>query len=384
MKISQTLRKPANWQDFESLCLILWRAEWKSEDIKKNGRNGQAQKGVDICGHREGENEYSGIQCKCKPGNKSLTTDEIDDEINNARAFKPALRRLIFATTADKDATIEEYVRIKDDENRKNGLFSIDIKSWQDIIDLLELNKPVLHTYLDIVTEDYAVAITFEDGNLEKIVHPQYARISYLEPAPKVEPKKTVKQENIALGTALGSWSAQLKSIAAMAERFNPPVVAQAKIIRGTIKTNHSYCPLKFLVVNQGKSPIDDYKIVFHFENENVRFVKDNVEKKTSFQDLISFTGIRNVSLENGSGVTMYGNSIIPGDDACSDDFFVRLPYDVADVTVKWKLLSRQYSCEGTLKMSSERGFVDMVKYDKEKVGKTYISDYIEEEDITD
>ncbi len=384
MKISQTLRKPANWQDFESLCHILWRAEWKSEDIKKNGRNGQAQKGVDICGHREGENEYSGIQCKCKPGNKPLTTDEIDDEINNARAFKPALRRLIFATTADKDATIEEYVRIKDDENRKNGLFSIDIKSWQDIIDLLELNKPVLHAYLDIVAEDYAVAITFEDGNLEKIVHPQYARISYVEPAPKVEPKKTVKQENIALGTALGSWSAQLKSIAAMAERFNPPVAAQAKIIRGTIKTNHSYCPLKFLVVNQGKSPIDDYKIVFHFENENVRFVKDNVEKKTSFQDLISFTGIRNVSLENGSGVTMYGNSIIPGDDASSDDFFVRLPYDVADVTVKWKLLSRQYSCEGTLKMSSERGFVDMVKYDKEKAGKTYISDYIEEEDITD
>lgn len=384
MKISQTLRKPVNWQDFESLCLILWRAEWKSEDIKKNGRNGQAQKGVDICGPCEGENEYSGIQCKCKPGNKPLTTDEIDDEINNARAFKPALRRLIFATTADKDATIEEYVRIKDDENRKNGLFSIDIKSWQDIIDLLELNKPVLHTYLDIVAEDYAVAITFEDGNLEKIVHPQYARIYYMEPAPKVEPKKTVKQENIALGTALGSWSAQLKSIAAMAERFNPPVVAQAKIIRGTIKTNHSYCPLKFLVVNQGKSPIDDYKIVFHFENENVRFIKDNVEKKTSFPDLISFTGIRNVSLENGSGVTMYGNSIIPGDDASSDDFFVRLPYDVADVTVKWKLLSRQYSCEGTLKMSSDRGFVDMVKYDKEKAGKTYISDYIEEEDITD
>lgn len=384
MKISQTLRKPANWQDFESLCLILWRAEWKSEDIKKHGRNGQAQKGVDICGHREGENEYSGIQCKCKPGNKPLTTDEIDDEINNARAFNPALRRLIFATTADKDATIEEYVRIKDDENRKNGLFSIDIKSWQDIIDLLELNKPVLYTYLDIVAEDYAVAITFEDGNLEKIVHPQYARIYYMEPAPKVEPKKTVKQENIALGTALGSWSAQLKSIAAMAERFSPPVVAQAKIKRGTIKTNYSYCPLKFLVVNQGKSPIDDYKIVFHFENENVRFVKDNVEKKTSFSDLISFTGIRNVSLENGSGVTMYGNSIIPGDDASSDDFFVRLPYDVADVTVKWKLLSRQYSCEGTLKMSSDRGFVDMVKYDKEKAGKTYISDYIEEEDITD
>ena len=103
MKISQTLRKPENWQDFESLCLLLWREEWKSEDIKKNGRNGQAQKGVDICGHRDGENEYSGIQCKCKPVNKALTADEIDDEIDNAKAFKPALKRLVFATTADKD-----------------------------------------------------------------------------------------------------------------------------------------------------------------------------------------------------------------------------------------------------------------------------------------
>ena len=106
MKISQTLRKPANWQDFESLCLLLWREEWRSEDIKKNGRNGQAQNGVDICGHRDGENEYSGIQCKCKPGNKALTTDEIDVEIENAKAFRPELKRLVFATTADKEAAI--------------------------------------------------------------------------------------------------------------------------------------------------------------------------------------------------------------------------------------------------------------------------------------
>lgn len=382
MKISQTLRKPANWQDFESLCLLLWRAEWKSDDLKKNGRNGQAQNGVDICGHRDGENEYSGIQCKCKPGNKPLTTDEIDEEVNNAKAFKPALRRLIFATTADKDAPIEEYVRIKDDENRKNSLFSIDIKSWQDIIDLLEMNKPVLHTYLDIVAEDYAVAITFEDGGGETIIHPQYSSIYYMEPAPKVESPKTVGTDNSALNVAVGGWVSQLKQITAMAEQFNPPVMA--KLSRGTIKTNHSYCPLKFNVINQGKAPIDDYKIVFHFENDGVRFVRDNVERKTSFPDMLTFSGIPNVSLENGEGVTMYGNSIIPGDSASSDDFFVRLPSNDLEVNIKWKLLSRQYSCEGTLKLLSDREFVEDVKYDKEKAGKTYISDYIEVEDISD
>lgn len=383
MKISQTLRKPANWQDFESLCLLLWREEWRSDDIKKNGRNGQSQKGVDICGHREGENEYSGIQCKCKPGNKALTTDEIDDEIDNAIEFKPALKRLIFATTADKDAPIEEYVRIKDDENRKKGLFSIDIKSWQDIVDMLERNKPVLNTYLDIVAEDFAVAVTFDDGSEEKIIRPQYSRTYYMEPAPKREAPKIENKNDIPLGVAVGGWADQLKRISELAERFNPPVLAKVKVVRGTIKTNRAYCPLKFLVVNQGRSPIDDYKLFFKFDNENVKFVKDNVEKKMSFPE-ISFAGVSNIYLEDGSGITMYGTSIIPGDNSSSDDFFVHLPYDVQEVEITWKLLSRYFSCEGKLKVVVEKEWMEDVKYDKEKAGETYIGDYIKVEEIVD
>jgi len=90
------------------------------------------------------------------------------------------------------------------------------------------------------------------------------------------------------------------------------------------------------------------------------------------------------MTLDKRSRVNKYCNSIIPFDYATSDDFFVRLPYDVAEANIKWKLLSRQYSCEGTLKLSSDIGFVDVVKYDKEKAGNTYIGDYIEEENITD
>lgn len=383
MKISQTLRKPANWQDFESLCLLLWREEWKSEDLKKNGRNGQAQDGVDICGHKQGEDVYSGIQCKCKPGNKPLTTDEIDEEIDNAKAFKPALRRLVFATTADKDVSIEEYVRIKDDENRKQGLFSIDIKSWQDIIDLLELNKSVLHTYLDVVAEDYAISITFDDGSEEKTICPQYLRTYYMEPAPPKSSPEVDDTNTAAINVAVEGWTSQFQQIAALAERFNPPEIVRAKLVRGRIKTNHSYCPLKFLVVNQGKAPIDDYKIIFHFNNEKVMFVSDNVEKKMTFPE-ISFGGISNVSLENGVGVTMYGDCIIPGDSAHSDDFCVRLPYDVDEVEICWKLLSRHFSCDGKLILKKDTAFVDDVKHDKEKAGKTFIGDYIEVEDITD
>lgn len=381
MKISQTLRKPENWQDFESLCLLLWREEWKSEDIKKNSRNGQAQNGVDICGHRDGENEYSGIQCKCKPGNKALTTNEIDNEIDNAKAFKPALKRLVFATTSDKDAALEEHVRIKDDENRKNGLFTIDIKSWQDIVDMLERNKLVLNTYMDIVADDYAVTITFDDGRDEKVIRPKWSRVYYMEPTPKEEPVEAAPKPNY--NVLFGGVVSQLQHIAELADTFNRPVMATAKIVKGTMKTNHTYCHLRFMVVNQGRTPIDDYKIIFHFNNQDVRFVYDNVEKKMSFPE-INYNLMRDITLENGHGVTMYGKSIIPGDYVMSDDFYIHLPNETEEVNIYWRLLSRHYSEEGKLRLMVEKEYKEEVEYDKNKAGKTFVRDYIEIEDITD
>lgn len=384
MMISQTLRRPVNWQDFESLCLLLWREEWKSEDLKKNGRNGQAQKGVDICGHRDGEGEYSGIQCKCKPGNKGLTPDEIDEEIENAKTFKPALRRLIFATTADKDASIEEYVRIKDDENRKNGLFSIDIKSWQDIIDLLERNKSVLNTYLDIVAEDYAVSVTFDNGNEVITIHPQYSRIYYMKPTPKVHPPKVTRTSVDATRLALGGLAFQTEQIKAMAEAYSTPVIATAKIVRGSVETNHSYCPLKFLVTNQGRAAIDDFKISFSFDSPSVSFLRSNVEKKMLMPEISYSRSLSNIILEDGAGVKMFGDSIIPGDHSLSDDFFVHIPVEVNEVHISWKLLSRHFPAEGTLKIIVEKKFVEEYKYSEEKTGVSQIEDYIEKVDITD
>lgn len=382
----QTLRKPANWQDFESLCLLLWREEWKSEDIMKNGRNGQARKGVDIYGHREGENEYSGIQCKCKPGNKALTTNEIDAEIDNAKAFRPELKRLVFATTADKDALIEEYVRMKDDENRKAGIFTIDIKSWQDIVDILERNKPVLNTYLDIVAEDYAVSVTFGDGNEDIVIKPKYLRTYYMEPAHKVETHDKKSTVNEASNLTIGGFASQLRQMTAMTEMFRPVDVVKARIVRGQIETNQAFCPLEFRIVNQGRSPIDDYKIIFTFDIKQVSFVRDNVEKKLLLPELSYSRGVSNVILKDGAGVTMFGSSLIPGDSAVTDDFFVHVPVDTKEVNINWQLLSRYYSTDGRLRIIVEAEMEDDAKYSKEKVGLTWISDFIDVdiEDVSD
>ena len=111
--MKKTMRKPEHWQDFEDLCKKLWGEIWKCPSIKKNGRAGQSQHGVDVCGVPKGEIDYCGIQCKGKDDytNAQLTEDEIDQEIQKALTFKPKLKRFIFATTANKDEKIEAYIR---------------------------------------------------------------------------------------------------------------------------------------------------------------------------------------------------------------------------------------------------------------------------------
>lgn len=83
--IAQTqLKKPSNWQDFEKLCTLLWGEIWSCEDsIKRHGRQGQNQHGVDVFSYVEKYGGYCGIQCKGKDDytNAQLTEGEIDTEI---------------------------------------------------------------------------------------------------------------------------------------------------------------------------------------------------------------------------------------------------------------------------------------------------------------
>jgi hypothetical protein len=106
--MKQQIRKPENWQDFEELCKLLWGEIWDCPEIKKNGRSGQNQNGVDICGIPNGENGYYGIQCKGKDEYTKaiLTEKEVLFEIEKAKQFKPLLRKFYFATTANKDEKI--------------------------------------------------------------------------------------------------------------------------------------------------------------------------------------------------------------------------------------------------------------------------------------
>ena len=122
---------------FESLCLDLWRDLWDDDGAQKNGRSGQPQAGVDVFGTQEGR--QMGVQCKQKSGllRTQLTMKELEDEVDKARGFEPPLHTFILATTGPRNQKVQRRARELTQEHAAQGLFRVQVWSWQEIWDAL-------------------------------------------------------------------------------------------------------------------------------------------------------------------------------------------------------------------------------------------------------
>lgn len=72
--------KPSGAQAFERASAVLWRGLLKDPNAR-NGRRGQRQNGVDLCGLRNGDPAHHvGTQCEANGDGQVLTEDEGHDE----------------------------------------------------------------------------------------------------------------------------------------------------------------------------------------------------------------------------------------------------------------------------------------------------------------
>jgi tetratricopeptide (TPR) repeat protein len=128
---------PSNWQDFESLCADLWTRIWGDPATQRNGRQGQRQQGVDIYGRPGQGDSWAGVQCKLKGLGTALTQDELLQEAEKVRGFRPPLAALIVATTARRDARLQEVARLLTQDHLSRGSFTVQVVFWEDILSLL-------------------------------------------------------------------------------------------------------------------------------------------------------------------------------------------------------------------------------------------------------
>jgi hypothetical protein len=145
---------PTVWQEFEKMTRDAMALKWDSPNLSLNGRQGQAQHGVDIYGH-DYLGRMTGIQCKRYEGPLKLTV--VTDEVANAEKFLGPLATLYIATTADPDATLQAEVRKLSEERSSGGKFGVGLLFWEDIVTGLARNHNVLAAHypqlkLDVIT----------------------------------------------------------------------------------------------------------------------------------------------------------------------------------------------------------------------------------------
>lgn len=249
--MQKTLRKPTNWQDFENLCKKLWGEIWQIPyKIKKNGRLGQPQNGVDVYGIPKGEDSYWGIQCKGKDDytNAKLTEKEIDQEIEKAKSFLPELKTFIIATTQNKDVSIEEYVRRIDLESRKNGGFEIILFCWEDITDFIEENRETINWYLkeNNYREKFEVFVGFKEEKEKTQIQPKY-----LEEITKYKVGKTEMNR---------------------ARMLIDPIAFQNPF--GPSDVNRSWCSIEIIIKNIGNVVLENWYINLAVD-DNIHKVSD-------------------------------------------------------------------------------------------------------------
>lgn len=332
------IKKPSNWQDFESLCKKLWGEIWSCSDtIQKNGRLGQAQHGVDVYGIPEGKQCYYGIQCKGKDdySNAQLTQDEIDQEIEKAASFEPPLGRLIFATTANKDASVETYIRKKNLENIKKGSFEIYLSCWEDIVDLLEQYKAPYKWYVNNCQykDTTDVMVSFFEKSSNFIISPKYERIT----------KKYRLSEH---------KSTPIFDIS--------NVIVRQPLLALPQRVNKTWCKVNMEIMNIGSTVIEDYKLKFWLDADKIeevnipmRYVNDPLlDSATRAQINSSRESRQEVFWGDYSNelVVKPKNSVLVQNDILSFSFSLKPKnWEIDNITLYWEFFSRDFSKTGEL-----------------------------------
>jgi hypothetical protein len=340
MKIPQTLRRPSNWQDFETLCMVLWEEIWQCPEIKKNGRPGQAQDGVDIYGIPKGEEHYFGIQCKGKSeyNNAQFSEQEIVDEIEKAKKSSPSLKKLYLTTTAQKDVHIEKFVREIDTEHRRLKLFEVHLFSWEDIVEKIDRTQNCKNWYLSEqgYQNSYAASISFSNFETEIIARPKFKK------------KKTVINQKIVPADPNNG-------LAAFFHLTDTMRAVQSWRTENAPKLNRSYMPINLLLKNTGVSALESCKILFQFDGEIQDFrikkpIEDNMDLVISTANFHPHEVKYNIATK--SGVIQPKTPTIVGDDTLNLDTFYIKPFpEESTIILKWKFLSKYYKTDGELKL---------------------------------
>ena len=344
--MKKTIQKPENWQDFESLCKKLWGEIWDIPTrIKKNGRSGQPQSGVDIYGIPEGEEKYWGIQCKGKDdySNAKLTKKEIDDEISKAMTFKPELAVFTFATTMNKDSVIEEYVRIKNIESQKQGRFEILLYCWEDICDLIEENRDTYNFYVNDRQHKakYGFNVYLNEFMPELVIKPKCVC--------KIRKYRLKKVEDTRVANCL---SPTLMNAVTVMKYIDFENVSMASILKPRV--NEAICEFEIIMENTGSVVIEDWKVQLKIIGEHKGITDQLRDGILGLDRYPPLSNKRTYVIGNNIIYEPLENQPLIQKDNRYFKAFIIPECKEYSIPIEWELLARDYDTRGEVVLKVE------------------------------
>ncbi len=191
--IRLTYPPPVNEQDFEELCLQLLRVHCSRPQLELYAHRGEGQSGVDVF-DPSAERPVLAAQCKLHGPSKGLRPAEIRAEVRKAGAFSPALDYYIILTTAKRTAATQQMVRKINAEHQAQGLFLVELITWERIEELLQ-------KYAHVGSAFYRTLGSETVGRLEEDLASMRRSVSALGDALTTLPK------DHAIGTALVEYA---------------------------------------------------------------------------------------------------------------------------------------------------------------------------------
>lgn len=352
--MKKTIQKPENWQDFETLCKKLWGEVWGiPSKIKKNGRNGQPQAGVDIYGIPKGESMYWGIQCKGKDdySNAELSTTEIENEIIKAQAFNPTLGVFIFATTMNKDAELEEFVRIRDLENRGKGSFEILLFCWEDIADLIDENRDTYNFYVGNKQHKsrHELTIHLKGFKQQHTIRPVCIR------RVKKYMAKPEPDDNYANAIIQG---------ATFRDHYARASMSGHNFLQNLERTivNESICPFDVIMENTGTMVLEDWSVTFRVSGKDGHFLNKDTSNIWGAEGSINQSEEINVQGNEITYAPGYNRSLIQKDKQGFQAYIIPNCKEYI-IPIEWHLLARDFDANGTIYLKVEPYYQDEPVY---------------------
>jgi hypothetical protein len=131
---------PKNHADFESMSVVLFQQVLDDPGVKRLGRSGQKQFGIDLIGYRKQNlKTLVGIQCKKKKPNQVLTATEVRAEVRKALKYKPAISEYIIVTTAENDRKLDQLAQqLTKAQLQRGRKIRIQVWGWDTLEELID------------------------------------------------------------------------------------------------------------------------------------------------------------------------------------------------------------------------------------------------------